>query len=451
MKGVNVLRGGDWLYVNPIYGLSVRAAQGIYDAARMGSGALLHRIYDAIEAADPILMTCVERRAAALAGLGWRVKALAEGDKVLAQEQYAAVREFIEGIENLTEAVEHLDLAFFRGFSFVQPLWEGGSVRKVELLNSWNFLRGRDGSWFWNPECRDSTDGLMELTYEHGLVSIERRRAIDYPAMQIYIRHALGERDWGRFVERYGIPPVDAVMAPGATMDQRADYLEAAEAARDGRSVVWPSGSTVGRAEGSRGVEPFTAFCEHLEKQIVLMATGGTLTSLAQADTGALAGGAQMDVWEQIVRRDSAVVGDALHRDLIVPFLRSAFPGRPRVVSFELGREAEQTASEIFDTAARARSAGYVIDQAELENETGMKLVREENVAPMTGGSFVQNAQNAVADPLQISRRGDGDVVIPQTAEERLTGLLDDFAIRFAEELEVDMVRGIAGEDVDED
>lgn len=120
-------------------------------------------------------------------------------------------------------------------------------------------------------------------------------------------------------------------------------------------------------------------------------------------------------------------------------------------MSFELGREAEQTASEIFDTAARARSAGYVIDQAELENETGMKLVREENVAHMTGGSFVQNAQNAVADPLQISRRGDGDVVIPQTAEERLTGLLDDFAIRFAEELELDMVRGIAGEDVDED
>lgn len=41
----------------------------------------------------------------------------------------------------------------------------------------------------------------------------------------------IGERDWGRFTERYGIPPVDAVMAPGATEEQRAEYLEAVEAA----------------------------------------------------------------------------------------------------------------------------------------------------------------------------------------------------------------------------
>lgn len=44
-----------------------------------------------------------------------------------------------------------------------------------------------------------------------------RRRAIDWPALNIYIRKFIGERDWGRFLERYGIPPVDVVMAPNTT------------------------------------------------------------------------------------------------------------------------------------------------------------------------------------------------------------------------------------------
>lgn len=114
--------------------------------------------------------------------------------------------------------------------------------------------------------------------------------------------------DWDRFLERYGIPPVDAVMSPDATVENRAEYLEAAEKARDGLPVVWPSGSQISRADGSRGQDPFSVFVRHQEELIVLMATGGTLTSLAEAGSGTLAGGAQMDVWEQIVRRDAGAL-----------------------------------------------------------------------------------------------------------------------------------------------
>ena len=371
-----------WLErVNPLQGLTITQAKNIFDVARAHGSPLLQKIYEEIELTDPVLMTCVERRQSALAGLGWRAVANASAaDDAKAEQQRKALEAFANGIENLDEAIEHLDLAFFRGYSVCQPIWEGIRVRRVNLLNSWNFLRGDDGRLMWNPECTLDPKGCEEITPAARVVQLKRRRAIDWPALSIYIRKYVGERDWGRFLERYGIPPVDVIMAPNATDEQRQEYLDCAEAAKNGSSVAYPSGTSISRAETSRGQDPFTAFIEHQEKLIVLMATGGTLTSLAQADTGSLAGGAQMDVWEQIVQRDGVVISAALNRDLFIPFLREAFPGEPVMAHFEIGKEDEPSATEAADLAGKLKVAGWRVDQSQLEEQTGLKLERDEGL-----------------------------------------------------------------------
>ena len=371
-----------WLErVNPLQGLTITQAKNIFDVARAHGSPLLQKIYEEIELTDPVLMTCVERRQSALAGLGWSAVANASAaDDAKAEEQRKALEAFANGIENLDEAIEHLDLAFFRGYSVCQPIWEGIRVRRVNLLNSWNFLRGDDGRLMWNPECTLDPKGCEEITPAARVVQLNRRRAIDWPALSIYIRKYVGERDWGRFLERYGIPPVDVIMAPNATDEQRQEYLDCAEAAKNGSSVAYPSGTSISRAETSRGQDPFTAFIEHQEKLIVLMATGGTLTSLAQADTGSLAGGAQMDVWEQIVQRDGVVISAALNRDLFIPFLREAFPGEPVMAHFEIGKEDEPSATEAADLAGKLKVAGWLVDQSQLEEQTGFKLERDEGL-----------------------------------------------------------------------
>ena len=371
-----------WLErVNPLQGLTITQAKNIFDVARAHGSPLLQKIYEEIELTDPVLMTCVERRQSALAGLGWRAVANASAaDDAKAEDQRKALEAFANGIENLDEAIEHLDLAFFRGYSVCQPIWEGIRVRRVNLLNSWNFLRGDDDRLMWNPECTLDPKGCEEITPAARFVQLNRRRAIDWPALSIYIRKYVGERDWGRFLERYGIPPVDVIMAPNATDEQRKEYLDCAEAAKNGSSVAYPSGTSISRAETSRGQDPFTAFIEHQEKLIVLMATGGTLTSLAQADTGSLAGGAQMDVWEQIVQRDGVVISAALNRDLFIPFLREAFPGEPVMAHFEIGKEDEPSATEAADLAGKLKVAGWRVDQSQLEEQTGLKLERDEGL-----------------------------------------------------------------------
>ena len=427
--------GNAWLErVNPLHGLTIAQARNIFDVARAHGSPLLQKIYDEMELVDPVLGVCVDRRQAALAELGWKISPRPSADQVLGGEQKDALDAFVRDIGNFTEMVEHLDLAFFRGFSVVQPIWDGDEVRTVSLLESWNFLFDDNKRLLWNPDCTLDPRGCFEIPAAARIVQVRRRRPIDYPALAIHIRKYLGERDWGRFIERYGIPPVDVVMSPNSTNEQRGDYVEAAEAARDGRSTVWPSGSTTSRAEGSRGQDPFTAFIEHQEKLIVLRATGGTLTSLAQADTGTLAGGAQMEVWDQIVQRDSSLISDALNRQLFWRFLERKFPGRAPAVEFSIGREREVTASDAADLAVKLHGAGYIVDQAELEEATGFTLEKSPETPPQGGllalnkGGKGPTALQTNEKALQIARSnpdGQGDPRGEEALVEALSGLFE--------------------------
>ena len=394
-----------WLEnTNPLRNLTITEARNIYDAARRGNYARLQYLYDQVERADPVLLTCVERRASALASLGWQIVKGRGHVGAAAEAQINAVERFIDGIDNLSEAIEHLSLAFFRGFSHCLPVWTAeGYVAHIDKLNSWNFCRNVEtGTWHWN-EGADSVLEPLDLPEipKGELITVERPRAIDYPALSIFLRHNLAESDWGRFLERYGIPPCTITMPDNISPAEVQAFQEAAVAIAEARSGALPAGSQVSYGTEARGTDPFSAFIEHQEKLIVLLATGGTLTSLAESGAGTLAGNAQMDVWQQIVARDAEIIGDAIHRALVVPFLRLHFPGKPVAVKFELGHEEEQSAGDVFDLAAKAKTAGYVVEKGQLEERTGFVL--EKDVA--MGGFGMMNSQEdtreAVADPLQ--------------------------------------------------
>lgn len=373
-----------WLErTNPLRGLSIREAMNIMDSARSGETQWLHWLFQEIESQNPILLTCVERRAAALAGFAWTIKERYSADRNLAEEQKDAANEFFSDIENLTEAVEHLALAFFRGFSHVQPIWESdGRVKEINLPDSWKFAH-REGKWFFT----DGTMGGEAIDCEDArLCTIIRRRSVDVPALAVHIRSAIGERDWGRFLERYALPKPQITMPPNVTEGDKATFVQAAQAAENGQSTVWPNGTLISDfAGGARGIDPFNAFIEHQQKLIVLLATGGTLTSLAQADTGSLAGGAQMDVWREIVARDATIIAQAINRDVLRQFLELKFPGKPYCVDFAFDTERKLSAKEIFETAIAARNAGYIIDKVELESQTGYTLKKEEVSSPSPG------------------------------------------------------------------
>lgn len=385
---------------NPLKGLSISAANNIFDAARTGDTQRLHWMYQEIETANPVLSMCVTRRSGAAANFRWKVSERAAFDDTLASEQRDAVERFLGDIVNLADVFEHLDLALFRGFAHAQPIWEeDGTVREIALLDSWKFLK-KDGAWLYNPAC-DGFTGACESCEDARLITVERRRPVDVPALALHLRAAVGSRDWGRFIERYALPKPAVVMSPNATGNDRNDYQQSANALENGQVTIWPSGtSLMDFAGGSRGVDPFTAFITHQEKTILMLATGGTLGSMAEAGSGTLAGNAQQDVWESIVSRDSGVISAAMMRDLIRPYLEATFPGQKIAVEFGFDLTHNPSPKEIFEIAGAAKTAGYIINQEQLEEKTGFKLEKAPESAP-TGGGMMLNRRDSAATPLQ--------------------------------------------------
>ena len=374
--------------INPLWNMNALRAQQIYDLARTGNFAQLQYLYNEIERCDPTFLVCVTRRCSALAELDWRVVRSDErlnrnADKGLIKEQMDFLETAVARIDNFPEALDHLALSAFRGFSILN-VWHkpDGMPYHFECLDSWNICRDRKyGCWLWNPSGSSflnpvkGSKGLTEIPPDD-MVAVVRNREIDWPGMKIFLRSAVGERDWGRFLETYGLPPVIITMPEFSSKDQEDVYKAAAQSVFEGRSGIVPYGSEVNYASESRGTNPFTEFIEHQMKLFVLMATGGTLTSLAESGSGTLAGEAQMDVWRQIVRSDVRIVSNAINKQLCERLIKSQrdFKGKPTLVEFRLDTEPHLTAKEVLDLAQAASSAGFEMDAEEIAQATGFTI-----------------------------------------------------------------------------
>ena len=354
---------------NPLTRLSLRAAQGIYDTARGGGYTRLQYIYAEIEKTDPTLFTCVDRRLSALSALGWRVVANVEGAEAEAQKK--KLEEMLDGAVGLSAAIEHMGLAFFRGYSFCEPYMRDGRLA-FNCPPSWEFNRSPDGTWWHNPlVVEGDAGGEGQTAFDpEAVIHVERVRAVDYPALALYLRHEVAEDEWGRFLERYGIPPVILEMPPLAQPGDADRFAQAAQQVYEALCGAVPNGTHVNTLAEARGADPFSAFIEHQEKTMVRLCTGGTLGSIAEATgIGSGASDAQGDVWREIVSRDAVLIGEEFTRW----FGRYVFP-EGMLVRFELGTEKRATPDEVFDTAAKARQAGYRFTKEYLETETGAEL-----------------------------------------------------------------------------
>ena len=413
--------------INPLWNIDERRAQQIFDFARSGNYAWLQYLYNEIEERDPTLLVCVTRRTSALAELDWRVvrantKLYRNADESMVKEQIQCVEEAVAKIDNLPDALEHLALSAFRGYSMIAPIHDlSGDIKHFDLIDSWNLCFDKAGqSWYFNPSgsafSLPANIGLpnapvpkqLQFIPRDEVCVVTRNRPIDWPALIIYLRSAVGERDWGRFLETYGLPPVIITMPEFTSKEDEDLYVAAAESVFEGRSGVVPYGSQVNYASESRGTNPFTDFIEHQMKLVVLMSTGGTLASLAESGSGTLAGDAQQDEWLRIIRADKRIISNALNKQICEDIIRSNkdFKGKPILAEFQLDSDPQPTAKEIAELASTLNSAGFEMDADELSQITGFKIRKKQE-----SGGFGLNAEIPAAPSVS-------SVVIPDVRSE---------------------------------
>lgn len=394
-----------WMYetINPLWNISTKQAQMIFDLARSGNYAQLEYLYNEIETCSPVFSVCVTRRCSAISELDWKVvrsdqRLNRNADQGLIKEQIECLETAMARIDNLPDALDHLALSAFRGFSILNT-WRdaSGMPTHLEVLDQWNCCHDkRNNKWLWNPDAISfmnptlSDSKLDEIPREDSIV-VTRKRQIDWPAMKVFLREAVGERDWGRFLETYGLPPVIITMPEHTSKEDEDGFLEGAANVFEGRSGVVPFGSEVNFASESRGVNPFTEFIEHQMKLFVLLATGGTLTSLSEAQgIGSGASDAQMDVWKQIVRADVRINSNAINKQLCEPLLRAQkdFKDKPILAEFKLNTEPTMTADQILELAGKAASAGFELDETEISQICGFTVRKK-----VEGGGMGFNAE----------------------------------------------------------
>jgi phage gp29-like protein len=405
VKAANVWRD----QMNPLRSLTISRAVSLLEASQRGQMADLQWTYKFIEETHPTLLALVERRTSSLLEMDWNIHQVAEDragrnwDKNLADEQAAALREAYERIDNLYEAIEHLEMAAFRMFAHVQPHMDGGEIVHLEPLDNWNFGRdGMFGDWYWNPDARDLSAVTLgderRITPDHRLISRVQPRHVNRIGLLQFIRASMATKDWDGFVEIYGLPRPIIIM-PEVPAGKEAEFEAAAEAVAEGGGGALPSGSLVNYPSETRGSSPFKEYLEWLQQQLVLVGTGGLLTMLAESGSGTLAGGAHMETFRAIAASEARKISEILQRTLDRWVLERQFPARPRLAYFAMAAREERDIGSMVTHAQSLAAAGYIMDVADLAERTGYKLtyVPPAPAAPAMPGMWGQHRRGMLA------------------------------------------------------
>ena len=136
--------------------------------------------------------------------------------------------------------------------------------------------------------CRCRGDPVLD---EARFIYREVDAPIDEVAVIAHVRQSLSQKDWDGFVETYGLPPLFLELPPDLPAEREAEYQAQAEAIIGDARGTMPNGTKIHTVDaGARGQNPFAEHLRYQDELIVLAATGGKLTVLAESGSGTLAG-----------------------------------------------------------------------------------------------------------------------------------------------------------------
>jgi len=357
---------------NPLRGLTIAQLVTMLEAAERGNYARLQWLYRFVEKRNSTLRAVLQRRQASMTRLDWDIRLrdagavnVAANPRTLAARQAAVLREAYERIANLREAVTFLALAEFRGYAHVERHFDSrGRTVRLEPVPQWFWARlGPDAPWQYNAQARPGLPMPGDPVLDPArFIYRENDSPIDEIAVIAHVRQSLSQKDWDGFVEVYGLPPLFLELPADIPAEKEVEFqAQAEQIIGDARGTV-PHGTQIHTVDsGARGQNPFAEHLRYQDELIVLAATGGKLTVLAESGTGTLAGAA-------------AMISETLQQQFDAPLLAKFFPGQPQMAYFELAATRSLDPTDVINQALTLAKAGYEIDPAELSEKTGFRL-----------------------------------------------------------------------------
>jgi phage gp29-like protein len=368
---------------NPLRGLTMPRLVAMLEMAERGDYARLQWLYRFVEKRNSTLRAVLQRRQAALTRLDWDIRLRASttasaSPRSLGARQAALLREAYERIANLREAVTFLALAEFRGYSHLERHFDArGNTVRLQPVPQWFWARlGPDAPWQYNALARPGLPMPGDPVLDpKRFIYRETDAPVDEIAVIAHVRQSLSQKDWDGFVETYGLPPLFLELPPDIPAERETEYQAQAEAIIGDARGTMPNGTKIHTVDsGARGQNPFAEHLRYQDETIVLAATGGKLTALAEAGSGTLAGSAHQAAFDDITEASAALVSEIFQRQFDEPLLEKYFPGQPPLAYFELASTRDLDPAEVISQALELARAGYEIDPAELSEKTGYRL-----------------------------------------------------------------------------
>ncbi len=395
---------------NPLRGLTLARAVALAESYFRGEMADYQWAGFFVEQTDPDLFALLEMRLGRIVEMDYSFACETDAEEAAAEEQENFLTEKFALIDNVSEAIEHLALAPFRGFAHLEQ-WRGdsGDLVHLEPVDQWNVVRdGLRGAWRYNPEARSTTYAALGAGADmppEQFIFREVRRHINRIALFKFVRANLSEKDWDAFVEIFGFLGGVVIGPPGVDPQKAAEFAAEAEKVAEGGSGFLPNGSDYKVNPTAKGAHPFKERLDHLSEKLVLVGTGGKLTMLTEAGSGTLAGGAHADVFDQIAKAEAGRISECINRQIVAPLLAAAFPGKPQLAYFKLAANAETDTGAAVDEVQKLSSAGFLCDPAEVAERTGWKVtLKPAPAAPAQTPGSPRVGPNADA-PADIQNR----------------------------------------------
>lgn len=299
--------------------------------------------------------------------------------------QADVLRAAYDRLENLQQAIAHLALASFRGFSICQlqdaqgsPAAPGEAV-KLACLPHWNFVRdGIRPVFKWNEEARQTS---FDALAGEPLDPIRDRlliRVVDRPINRIalikFVRSNFTQKAWADYIEKVASDAVFIMEPPGVSEAKRPEFEAQAANANAAGGGTLPYQSDVKFANTQRGLAPFESHMRFLREQLVMAGTGGLLTMLSEpTGIGGGATSAHADAFQTIARKEAREISEIFQRHFDLPILQSAFPGEPVNAWFELAYREETDAAALVGQVAQLAQV-FELDPDEVGEKIGLKL-----------------------------------------------------------------------------
>jgi len=376
------------------------------EAANRGDMVDLQWFWHHMLQTDVTVASAVAKRLSHIDSLDWEIRTIETADPVLAQEQDTVLRYAYDRIENLKEAAAKLAFAVFTGYSILEKIKTGFGplVSRLEYIPPWYWNQdNKTGRWYFNPESRPGTH-LGELANEQDLVI----HAPGDPLFKSIGRHFFSKQlalaDWDIALENGAIQSIFVIGPPGTTPEKEQEYLTLAENVTSNLRGYLPNGADVKVTDlAARSKMPYFERIDYADKQIVMAATGGLLTMLAQSGSGTLAGNAHSDTLVGLARADAAKISEVFQRSIDREVLKAFFPGQPTAVYFQFDLpQPQETLGEIIEAASGLSWSGYRIEKTQLEEKLGLKL---EMMDQMPNGDPVPASPALPAESMPMLNR----------------------------------------------